>query len=124
MELVLDIVDLLPPDASVNFVFANYPLLCSYGLAPALSSTRLAYLARRARESPSDAQTSVHFQLLPFPPEITLQVLAYVRPIDLMNFVMANYQHMVFLGIAPHLTPPTVQQLRRAVFPRQFEPSG
>lgn len=107
-ELVLDIIDLLPPDSFINFVFANYPLLRSYGLAPALSSARLSYLTRQTR-------IPTHFQLLPFPPEINLQVLSYLRPFDLMNFVMANYQHMALQGIAPPLTAVTIQQLRRAV---------
>lgn len=110
-ELLLSIVDFLPPDAFVNFVFAIYPLLRSYGLAPALSSTRLGHLVRQTR-------IPIHFQLLPFPPEITLQVLTHVRPFDLVNFVMANYQHMTLLGIAPRLTPVTIHQLRRAVHPR------
>ena len=117
-ELVLDIVDLLPSDALINFIFAIYPLLRSHGLAPTLSAARLAYLVRQTR-TPTHFQ---HFQLLPFPTEITLQVLSHVRPNDLMNFVLANYQHMAFLGIAPRLTPITIQQLRRAVQPRPDQP--
>ncbi|KAF1353447.1 hypothetical protein BDV97DRAFT_367053 [Delphinella strobiligena] len=109
-ELVLDIVDLLPPDAFINFVFANYPLLRAYGLAPALSSARISYLVRQTR-------IPAHFRLLPFPSEINLQILSYVRPVDLLSFVMANYQNMASQGIAPPLTPETIQQLRRAVHP-------
>ncbi|KAL1311097.1 hypothetical protein AAFC00_001304 [Neodothiora populina] len=107
-ELVLDIVDMLPPDAFINFVFANYPLLRAYGLAPTLSSARISYLVRQTR-------IPTHFQLLPFPPEINLQILRCFQPIDLMNFVMANYQHMTRQGIAPPLTPETVYQLRRSI---------
>jgi len=108
VELFLDIVDLLTPEAFINFVFADYPLLRSYGLAPALSSARVAHLIRQTR-------MPTLFQLLPFPAEITLKVLSHFRPIELMNFVMANYQHMALQGIAPTLTPETIQQLRRSV---------
>lgn len=110
-ELILDIIDLLPPDSFINFVFANYPLLRLHGLAPALSSARVSYLVRQTR-------IPTHFQLLPFPPELNLQVLRYFRPLDLMNFVMANYQHMAAQGIAPPLTAVTIQQLRRSVSSR------
>lgn len=107
-ELILDIVDLLSPDAFINLAFANYPLLLTHGLAPALSSSTIAHLARQTR-------ITTHLQLLPFPAEVTLQILSHLKPIDIMNYVVANYQRLATQGIAPTLTPETIQQLRRSV---------
>lgn len=107
-ELILDIVDLLDPEAFINFAFANYPLLASNGLAPALSPHRISYLVEQT-------QISRHLQLLPFPTEITLQILILMKPIDIMRYVMANYQELAMQGIAPALTVDTIQQLRVAV---------
>ncbi|GAB7351321.1 hypothetical protein MBLNU459_g1733t1 [Dothideomycetes sp. NU459] len=106
-ELILDIVDMLPPDAFINFAFANYPLLFAYGLAPGLSPATVSHLARQTR-------ITTHLQLLPFPAEVTLQILSRLKPIDIMNYVLANYQNLAAQGIAPALTPETIQQLRRS----------
>lgn len=62
-ELILDIVDYLPADAFINFAFANYPLLNSYGLAPALSQPRIMYITTQTR-------IPALFPLLRMPPEI------------------------------------------------------
>lgn len=62
-ELILDIVDYLPADAFINFAFANYPLLNSYGLAPALSRPRIMYIT-------TQTQIPALFPLLRMPPEI------------------------------------------------------
>lgn len=62
-ELILDIVDYLPADAFINFAFANYPLLNSYGLAPALSRPRILYIT-------TQTQIPALFPLLRMPPEI------------------------------------------------------
>jgi len=107
-ELVMDVVDLLPPEAFINFTFANYPLLASRGLAPALSAERVFYLS-------SQTQIIRHFRLLPIPCELILQVMSLLKPIDIMRFVMANYQDLTIQGIAPPLTPDTLRQLRTAV---------
>lgn len=93
-ELILDIVDLLPPDAFINFAFANYPLLHANGLAPAISKPRLARLLTGTR-------IMTLFPLLKMPAEITLQILAHLKPLDIMRFVLANYQDLVRQGIAP-----------------------
>lgn len=111
-ELIFEIIGLLPPDAFINFAFANYPLLLTYGLAPSLTPDRFSYLVRQTR-------ITNHFQLLPFPSEVIMQILSRLRPIDLLNFVMANYQTMAARGIAPALTPETIQQLRRSITPRR-----
>lgn len=108
VELILDIIDLLAPDAFINFAFANYPLLLRRGLVPQLSSARVAALVSRTN-------INQHFQLLPFPPEITLQIISHLKPIDMMRFVLANYAELERQGIAPSLTAATLVQLQGSV---------
>ncbi|KAK5703166.1 hypothetical protein LTR97_004115 [Elasticomyces elasticus] len=107
-ELILDIIDLLPPESFITFAFANYPLLHSYGLAPALSRPRVVYIT---------TQTSIPmlFPLLRLPPEIMLHVMRNLKPIDIMRFAVANYQDLERQGIAPPLSAEVVGSLRRAV---------
>ncbi|SMR62757.1 unnamed protein product [Zymoseptoria tritici ST99CH_3D1] len=107
-ELILDIVDLLPADGFINFAFANYPLLHSYGMAPALSRPRVVYIT-------TQTQIPALFPLLRMPPEIMLHIMRHLKPIDIMRFVVANYQDLARQGIAPPLSPATVMQLRNAV---------
>jgi len=107
-ELILDIVDFLPPEAFINFVFANYPLLHAYGLAPALSQPRVLYITTQTR-------IPALFPLLRLPPEIMLHVMRNLRPLDIMRFAVANYQDLARQGIAPPLSASTVGQLRHAV---------
>ncbi|TKA74873.1 hypothetical protein B0A55_05041 [Friedmanniomyces simplex] len=107
-ELILDIVDLLPPEAFINFAFANYPLLHAYGLGPALSRPRVVYITTQTR-------IPALFPLLRLPPEIMLHVMRNLKPIDIMRFAVANYQDLARQGIAPPLSAGTVGQLRHAV---------
>ena len=107
-ELILDIVDLLGPEAFINFAFANYPLLHTHGLAPGLSRPRVSYITNQT-------QLPALFPLIRMPAEITLHVMRNLKPIDIMRFVVANYQDLARQGIAPELTAETVQQLRSAV---------
>lgn len=107
-ELILDIVDLLPPEAFINFAFANYPLLHANGLAPALSSPRVIYIT-------TSTQILALFPLLKMPAEIMLHIMRHLKPLDIMRFVLANYQDLARQGIAPPLTTETVQELRHSV---------
>ncbi|KAF2213164.1 hypothetical protein CERZMDRAFT_90581 [Cercospora zeae-maydis SCOH1-5] len=107
-ELILDIVDLLPPESFINFAFANYPLLHWYGVLPALSRTRVIYITTQTR-------IPALFPLLRIPAEIMLHILRNLRPIDIARFVVANYQDLARQGIAPPLTPETERELRNAV---------
>ena len=107
-ELVLDIVDFLPPEAFINFAFANYPLLHAYGLAPALSRPRVLYIT-------TQTQILALFPLLRMPAEIMLHIMRHLKPIDIMRFAVANYQDLASQGIAPPLSAETVKQLRKAV---------
>ena len=107
---MLDIVDYLEPESFINFVFANYPLLHSRGLAPAMSKPRVSYITNQT-------QLSALFPLLRMPAEITLHIMHKLSPIDIMRFVVANYQDLERQGIAPPLTVETVKQLRQAMRP-------
>jgi hypothetical protein len=107
-ELILDIMDLLSPEVFINFAFANYPFLHAYGLAPALSSERINYIANSTR-------IPALFPLFRLPAEITLEIMRNMKPIDIMRFVLANYQDLARQGITPPLTEETLSQLRRAV---------
>ena len=109
-ELILDIVDLLPPEAFINFAFANYPLLHANGLAPALSRVRIDYLANNTR-------IPAMFPLFRMPAELILDIMSNLKPIDIMRFVLANYQDLARQGITPPLTADTLRQLRNAVRP-------
>lgn len=107
-ELILDIIDLLPPEAFINFAFANYPFLHASGLAPALSRVRIDYIQDNTR-------IPALFPLFRIPAEITLEIMHNLKPIDIMRFVLANYQDLARQGITPPLTEDTLRQLRNAV---------
>lgn len=107
-ELIFDIVDLLPAESFINFAFANYPLLHHNGLAPSLSGPRVSYITNQT-------QIPTLFPLIRLPAEIMLSVMRYLKPIDMMRFVVANYQDLARQGIAPPLTDETIMQLRNAV---------
>ena len=107
-ELILDIIDLLPPDAFINFAFANYPFLHASGMAPALSRIRIQYIQERTR-------IPALFPLFRIPAEITLEIMHHLKPIDIMRFVLANYQDLARQGITPPLTEDTLRQLRNAL---------
>lgn len=109
-ELILDIIDLLTPDAFINFAFANYPFLHARGLAPALSRSRIDYISNRTN-------IPALFPLFRMPPEITLEIMQNLNPLDMMRFVVANYQHLARQGITPALTEDTLSQLRNALGP-------
>lgn len=114
-ELILDIIDHLPPEAFINFAFANYPLLHRHGLAPALSRPRVRYITHQT-------QIPRLFPLLRMPAEIMLCIMGNLNPIDTMRFVVANYQDLERQGIAPELTEETVRQLERAVGGGWYDP--
>lgn len=107
-ELILTIIDHLPPESFIAFAIANYPLVHRYGLAPALSPPRVRYITHRT-------QIPQLFPLLKVPPEIMLCIVEYLNPMDTMRFVVANYQDLARQGIAPCLTEETVGSLRRAI---------
>lgn len=107
LDLILMITDRLSPEDFINLAFANYPLLRHYGLVPALPSQRLAELVNRSR-------LRAMFKLLPLPTELLLQTMRLLSPVDMMLFVMANYDDLVAKGIAPALTQDRIRALRTA----------
>lgn len=107
LDIILMITDRLSPEDFINLAFANYPLLRHYGLVPALPSQRLAKLVNRSR-------LRSMFKLLPLPTELLLQTMRLLSPVDMMLFVMANYDDLVAKGIAPALTKDRIRALRTA----------
>lgn len=107
LDIILMITDRLSPEDFINLAFANYPLLRHYGLVPALPSQRLAQLVNRSR-------LRSMFRLLPLPTELLLQTMRLLSPVDMMLFVMANYDDLVAKGIAPALTKDRIRALRTA----------
>ncbi|KAF2858636.1 hypothetical protein K470DRAFT_272301 [Piedraia hortae CBS 480.64] len=106
LELIWDILDLLPPEAIVRFAFASYPMMIQRGLAPTLSRVRLLYLAPLAGL----------FMCLPFcrlPTELMLEVVKCLKPADLVCFTIANYRDLAGRGIAPPLTDMILQELKK-----------
>ena len=55
------------------------------------------------------------FPLIRMPAEIMLHIMRNLKPLDIMRFVVANYQDLERQGIAPPLTVETVAQLRNAI---------
>lgn len=107
LDLILMITDRLTPEDFIHLAFANYPLLRHYGLVPAMSRIRIAQLVNQS-------QLPSMFRLLPMPTELLLHTMRMLSPIDLMRFVLANYDDLVAQGIAPALTRETIQALTSA----------
>jgi len=80
-ELLVHIIEMLPPEVFVNFALATYPLLLAHGLVPPLCATRIAGLK---------AGSLRLLDSLPLPPELGLQILGLLEPIDIMRFAIAN----------------------------------
>lgn len=107
-ELLLSIIDLLPPESFINFALAAYPLLRTHGLAPPLSAPRVGYITK----TPIPGPRPPHLHALPA--EIVLCIMDQLNPSDTMRFVVANYQDLARQGIAPALTWEIVGSLQRA----------
>lgn len=107
-ELLLSIIDLLAPSSFINFAFASYPILLTHNLAPALTRSRISYVTRRTRLPRMFPLLRLHV-----PAEITLQIMRYLGPGDMLRFVVANYQDLERQGIAPALGSGVVRELER-----------
>lgn len=79
-------------------------------MAPALSRVRIDYLV-------NNTQIPAMFPLFQMPAELILDIMSNLKPIDIMRFVLANYQDLARQGITPPLTADTLCQLRNAVRP-------
>ena len=85
LELLLQIIDYLPPQVSVDFALAHYPLLLSHHLVPTLPlrTLRRLQLRRRARSA------------MPVIPglleEITLSTMRHMSLADRIHFAVAMY---------------------------------
>lgn len=107
-ELLLNIIDLLTPSSFINLAFASYPILLTHNLAPALTRSRISYITQRTRLPRMFPLLRLHV-----PAEITLQIMRYLSPGDMMRFVVANYQDLQRQGIAPALGVGVVRELER-----------
>ncbi|KAK6001527.1 hypothetical protein QM012_002858 [Aureobasidium pullulans] len=111
IELVLEVLSYLAPDAFISFGFANYHLLIRHSLAPLLSQrtmTRLRYQSAVVSRNRSTGP-------MPVPSEVYLQILRNLEPVDALNYAMANYLELARQGIAPPLSQDTLRRLNRAV---------
>lgn len=107
LELILEITERLPPQAMVNFIFANYALLHYFGLVPAMSPEQLSRLVDESRLD------RIVQRLIPLPVELLLQMMENLSPRDTLMFVLANYRDLALRGIAPALSDDTISALRR-----------
>jgi hypothetical protein len=112
IELILEILSYLPPDALISFGFANYHLLITHSLASLLSRPTMIRLMNQAivlrmrtsTASPTSLSSEVH-----------LQILRNMEPIDVLNYGIANYLVLAQQGIAPPLSQDTLRRLNNAV---------
>ena len=125
IELILEILSYLPPEALISFGFANYHLLITHSLASLLSESTMIRLMNQAivlrirtrttGSSPPPTMPS----LTSLPSEVHLQILQNMDPTDVLNYGIANYLVLAQRGIAPALSQDTLRRLRRAVRHRQ-----
>lgn len=128
IELILEILSYLPPEALISFGFANYHLLITHSLASLLSESTMIRLINQAivlrmRTRTTDTNDSTHPPPMPsltsLPSEVHLQILRNMDPTDVLNYGIANYLVLAQQGIAPPLSQDTLRRLRRAVRRRQ-----
>jgi len=121
IELILEILSYLPPDALIAFGFANYHLLITHSLAPLLSRPTMTRLMNQAivlrlrsctTGSSSNPSTTGPMAL---PSEVHLQILRNMDLTDVLNYAIANYLVLARQGIAPPLSSNTLRRLNNAV---------
>lgn len=127
IELILEILSYLPPEALISFGFANYHLLITHSLASLLSESTMIRLMNQALvlrirtrtrttgSSPPPTMPS----LTSLPSEVHLQILQNMDPTDVLNYGIANYLVLAQRGISPALSQDTLRRLHRAVRRRQ-----
>lgn len=85
LELLLQIINYLSPETSIDFALAHYPLLLFHHLVPALPLRTLRRL--RLRRYASAAMPSIPGM----PREMTLSTLRHLDLADRIPFVVALY---------------------------------
>lgn len=123
IELILEILSYLAPEALISFGFANYHLFITHSLASLLSESTMIRLMNQAivlrirtrtrmtGSSPPPTMPS----LTSLPSEVHLQILQNMDPTDVLNYGIANYLVLAQRGIAPALSQDTLRRLHRAV---------
>lgn len=125
IELILEILSYLPPEALISFGFANYHLLITHSLASLLSEPTMIRLMNQAivlrmRTRTTDSNPPLAMpSLTSLPSEVHLEILRNMDPTDVLNYGIANYLVLAQQGIAPPLSQDTLRRLRRAVRRRQ-----
>jgi hypothetical protein len=121
IELILEVLSYLPPDALVSFGFANYHLLITHSLASLLSRPTMIRLMSQAIVLRLRTSRTGSISLpnltgpMSLPSEVHLQILRNMDPTDALNYIMANYLVLAQQGIAPPLSQETLLRLNRAV---------
>jgi hypothetical protein len=121
IELILEILSYISPDALISFGFANYHLLITHSLATLLSRPTMIRLMNQAivLRMRTSATGSISLPSttgpMPLPSEVHLQILRNMDPTDALNYVMANYLVLAQHGIAPPLSKDTLRRLNTAV---------
>jgi uncharacterized protein YhdP len=121
IELILEILSYLPPDALISFGFANYHLLITHSLASLLSRPTMIRLMNQAivlrMRTSTTGSASLPGMAGPtsLPSEVHLQILRNMEPIDVLNYGIANYLVLAQQGIAPPLSQDTLRRLNNAV---------
>jgi len=83
LELLLQIIEYLPPIASIDFALAHYSLLLSHRLVPALSLQTLRRLKLRRR-------TITAVPIIPgLPEEISVTTMRHMSLADRIRFAVA-----------------------------------
>lgn len=110
-ELLLLVLDNLPPEPFISFMFASYDFM-SYkwpDICPLMTPASLkAFLTT---PSPLAAARNPFMKM---PTEMILAVIKNLARRDWMRFAMANYHVLEEKGIAPPMTAGTRKQLERA----------
>jgi len=128
IELILEILSYLPPEALISFGFANYHLLITHSLASLLAEPTMIRLMNQAivlrirtrtRTTGSNPPPTTMPSLTSLPSEVHLQILQNMDPTDVLNYGIANYLVLAQRGIAPALSQDTLRRLHRAVRRRQ-----
>ncbi|KAH0288492.1 hypothetical protein KCU62_g5063, partial [Aureobasidium sp. EXF-3399] len=127
IELILEILSYLPPEALISFGFANYHLFITHSVASLLSESTMIRLMNQAivlrirtrtRTTGSTPPPTMP-SLTSLPSEVHLQILQNMDPTDVLNYGIANYLVLAQRGIAPALSQDTLRRLQRAVRRRQ-----
>ena len=91
-ELIYMILERMAPGDLVSFIFATYPILRVHDIVHPLETIQLRNLVRNP---------VVFGAGWPFPNEVTLQILGYLRPREVAYFLFQRYWGLRARGLTP-----------------------